>query len=681
MAEQLINSFTVNRPIDEAWPLITDVERIAPCLPGAELQEVEGETYRGVVKVKLGAISSQFKGEAHFIERDDANYRAVIKGAGRDTGGRGNASAEITAQAQSLSPTSTRVDVTTDLHITGKVAQFGRGIMGDVSSKLMAQFADNLNQMIDEEGLGAPAAAGSGDHPRGLRRRPEHRCDVGSSVGRSGGHPAQATGSQDRGPRDRAHRPDGGRWQFDRQAHCACGHRADRAVARAAPPSSLMDDRARVAQLLGREPQSAFDVVVRDHHGDPVVVRNAPFLDDGTPMPTRFYLVGADLVTRVSRLEAAGGVRQAEAEIDPDEITRVHERYAAERDAAIDPDHVGPRPHGGVGGTRTGVKCLHAHVAYCLAGGDDPIGRWAIAQLERNPDPGGMTLRIDDHTVTVTLTAADGTGTTATGADETGTRRSTLPIGPVALLDGPLGRADPPSPASLTNALGLVTDHLDDIIIAAPAMAAPTSVVAVGEHALALARVEIGHALVPNGYELVARRCRRGVPHARGGDHRRASPQPRARSSPRGVDHRHLLRDTGGHAPPRPREHHDHSPDRCDDRCDRRCDRRCNHRCGGWSLMALRHPARTSSPVRLYGRRVMLRPLAASDFRAWSEVRQRNAEWLTVWEPSRPLHQADPVVDRERSRPAASSATATAQPARRTSSACSSTSRSSARST
>jgi carbon monoxide dehydrogenase subunit G len=158
MAEQLINSFTVNRPIDVAWPLITDVERIAPCLPGAELQEIEGETYRGVVKVKLGAISSQFKGEAHFIERDDANYRAVIKGAGRDTGGRGNASAEITAQAQSLSPTSTRVDVTTDLHITGKVAQFGRGIMGDVSSKLMAQFADNLNHMIDEEGLGAPAA-------------------------------------------------------------------------------------------------------------------------------------------------------------------------------------------------------------------------------------------------------------------------------------------------------------------------------------------------------------------------------------------------------------------------------------------------------------------------------------------------------------------------------------------
>ena len=163
MAEQLINEFTVNRPIEEAWPLITDLELIAPCLPGAELQEVEGDTYRGVVKVKLGAISSQFKGEAHFVERDDTAYRAVIKGAGRDTGGRGNASAEITAQAESLSPTSTRVAVTTDLHITGKVAQFGRGIMGDVSSKLMAQFADNLNTMVDEQGLAASTTSAASE--------------------------------------------------------------------------------------------------------------------------------------------------------------------------------------------------------------------------------------------------------------------------------------------------------------------------------------------------------------------------------------------------------------------------------------------------------------------------------------------------------------------------------------
>jgi hypothetical protein len=151
-----------------------------------------------------------------------------------------------------------------------------------------------------------------------------------------------------------------------------------------------MDDRARVAELLGREPAGAFTVVVRDDAGDPVVVRNAPFLDDGTPMPTRFYLVGAALVREVSRLEAAGGVNAAEAAIAPDDIAALHQRYGAERDAAIDADHTGPRPSGGVGGTRVGVKCLHAHVAHLLAGGDDPVGRWALEQLaDASPDPLG----------------------------------------------------------------------------------------------------------------------------------------------------------------------------------------------------------------------------------------------------------------------------------------------------
>ena len=147
-----------------------------------------------------------------------------------------------------------------------------------------------------------------------------------------------------------------------------------------------MDDRARVAELLGREPAGAFEVVVRDESGDPIVVRNAPFLDDGTPMPTRFYLVGAELVREVSRVEAAGGVKAAEAAIDADELERLHRRYAAERDAAIDPDHVGPRPYGGVGGTRTGVKCLHAHLAHHLAGGDDAVGRWTLDQLTSTMD-------------------------------------------------------------------------------------------------------------------------------------------------------------------------------------------------------------------------------------------------------------------------------------------------------
>lgn len=152
MAEQIVNEFTVNRPIDEAWPIICDVERIAPCLPGAQLEEIEGDTYRGNVKVKLGAVSTKFQGEAHFVDRDDVNHTATLKGKGRDTGGRGNAEADIHATAEALSPTSTKFIVTADLHITGKVAQFGRGIMGDVSRKLIDQFSHNLNTMLDELG-------------------------------------------------------------------------------------------------------------------------------------------------------------------------------------------------------------------------------------------------------------------------------------------------------------------------------------------------------------------------------------------------------------------------------------------------------------------------------------------------------------------------------------------------
>jgi hypothetical protein len=140
-------------------------------------------------------------------------------------------------------------------------------------------------------------------------------------------------------------------------------------------------DRAAVTALLGRPPQGEFEVVVRDRRGRPVVIRNAPLLGDGTPMPTRYWLVHAELRRLVSGLESSGGVRAAEAAVDPSAVARAHERHAAERDAAIPPDHVGPRPSGGVGGTRKGVKCLHAHYAWHLAGGDDPVGRWVAARL------------------------------------------------------------------------------------------------------------------------------------------------------------------------------------------------------------------------------------------------------------------------------------------------------------
>jgi carbon monoxide dehydrogenase subunit G len=162
----LRHEFTVAVPIADAWRILTDLERIAPCLPGAQLTEVEGDTYRGHVGVKVGPVVAQFKGQASFIERNDATYTAALKGEGRDTGGKGNASAIITASLTSESATSTRCNVHTDLTISGKVAQFGRGALADVSDKLLAQFVDNLNTLIASGGIGAssgttatPAAA------------------------------------------------------------------------------------------------------------------------------------------------------------------------------------------------------------------------------------------------------------------------------------------------------------------------------------------------------------------------------------------------------------------------------------------------------------------------------------------------------------------------------------------
>lgn len=142
-----------------------------------------------------------------------------------------------------------------------------------------------------------------------------------------------------------------------------------------------------VATLIGRAPQGEFDVVVRDDEGGPVVIRNAPLLDDGTPMPTRYWLVGEAERVAMGRLESEGLIDVAEAEIGDDVLAEAHDRYAAERDAAMPDDHTGPRPSGGVGGTRRGVKCFHAHWAWHLAGGDDPVGRW-IEDRRRAADTG-----------------------------------------------------------------------------------------------------------------------------------------------------------------------------------------------------------------------------------------------------------------------------------------------------
>jgi len=155
----LNHEFIVNVPVKDAWVILTDLERIAPCLPGAQLTEVEGDTYFGQVKVKVGPIVHKFKGLASFVSRDDVAHTAMLKGEGRDTTGKGTASAVITAQLTEVTPTSTKCTVVTNLTISGKVAQFGRGALADVSDKLLAQFSENLNQLINSSPAPATTAA------------------------------------------------------------------------------------------------------------------------------------------------------------------------------------------------------------------------------------------------------------------------------------------------------------------------------------------------------------------------------------------------------------------------------------------------------------------------------------------------------------------------------------------
>jgi len=147
------------------------------------------------------------------------------------------------------------------------------------------------------------------------------------------------------------------------------------------------DDHAAVTTLLGRPPDCEYEIVARDTTGRPTVIRNMPIMRNGRPMPTLYWLVGKAERTAVSRLETVGGVRAAERAIDPVALADTHARYARERDALLSHDHHGPRPSGGVGGTRVGVKCLHAHYAWHLAGGDDPVGRWVAAHLEEDGEP------------------------------------------------------------------------------------------------------------------------------------------------------------------------------------------------------------------------------------------------------------------------------------------------------
>ena len=157
---ELKSDFEVSVGVDRAWEVLTNPELIAPCLPGARLDEVEGDEFRGAVKVKVGPISSEYRGKATMVEMNRDELRIVIRAEGRDSRGAGNAAADITALMEAATDASTKVEVTTDLKISGKVAQFGRGVLGDVSAKLMGQFVDNLEEMLSES-----AEADAGEEP------------------------------------------------------------------------------------------------------------------------------------------------------------------------------------------------------------------------------------------------------------------------------------------------------------------------------------------------------------------------------------------------------------------------------------------------------------------------------------------------------------------------------------
>ncbi|MDE0846368.1 MAG: SRPBCC family protein [Actinomycetota bacterium] len=147
---ELKNEFRVSVPVERAWATLTDVEYIAPCMPGAQLTEIDGDDFKGQVKVKVGPITAQYKGSAKFLQKNEEEHRVVLEATGRDTRGAGNASAEVTAEMVADGE-GTKITISTDLKVTGKVAQFGRGVMADVSEKLIGQFVDSLEKKLSEE--------------------------------------------------------------------------------------------------------------------------------------------------------------------------------------------------------------------------------------------------------------------------------------------------------------------------------------------------------------------------------------------------------------------------------------------------------------------------------------------------------------------------------------------------
>lgn len=173
---ELTNEFVIERPLENTWKILNDLEFIAPCMPGAQLTEIEGEEYRGQVKIKVGPISANYKGKARFVEQDQAAGRAVLKAEGRDPR-QGNANALVTATMRAVSDTQTNVEVHTELSLSGKIASFGRGAIEDVSKKILGQFTDNLRDKLNET-----------DHDTSSATEPSE-APAGAEVPEAGSHP------------------------------------------------------------------------------------------------------------------------------------------------------------------------------------------------------------------------------------------------------------------------------------------------------------------------------------------------------------------------------------------------------------------------------------------------------------------------------------------------------------
>jgi uncharacterized protein len=194
MAMEIDNSFTVPVPPDQAWDVLLDVQRIAPCMPGATVDEVDGDVVNGRIKVKVGPVSLTYRGTAKFTERDPEAKTVVVEAAGKETRGAGTASATVRA---SLAPTGdgTQVTMHTTMNVTGRPAQFGRGVMVEVGGKLVDQFARNLAQLIEGDSVAGPDGDGGADAVDGGTAVSEAGVNGTSAGGYAVGNGAQGAGA------------------------------------------------------------------------------------------------------------------------------------------------------------------------------------------------------------------------------------------------------------------------------------------------------------------------------------------------------------------------------------------------------------------------------------------------------------------------------------------------------